>query len=55
VCAREHGFCAFQGPATVSYGAAGRFSRRRGFNGLPCNNETFGDPAPGLEKACFID
>jgi hypothetical protein len=39
----------------VRYGAAGRFSTRRGMNGLPCNNQTFGDPAPGLEKACFID
>ena len=55
VCAREHGFCAFQGPATVRYGAAGRFSTRRAFNGIACNNQTFGDPAPGLEKACFID
>jgi len=55
VCAREHGFCAFQGPAVVRYGAAGRFSTRRGFNGIACNNQTFGDPAPGLEKACFID
>jgi hypothetical protein len=54
-CAREGGFCNFQGPATVRYGAAGRFSTRRAVNGIPCTNNVFGDPAVGLDKACYID
>lgn len=54
-CAKEHGYSAFQGPATVSYGANGRFAKRQAVNGIACNNQTFGDPAPGLEKACFLD
>ena len=55
VCAREHGYCSFQGPAIVRYGAGGRFVTRRAVNGIPCNNQVFGDPYPGVEKACFID
>ena len=54
-CAREGQFCQFQGPAVVRYGAAGRFVRRQAFNGIPCTNQAFGDPAVGMEKACFID
>jgi hypothetical protein len=54
-CAREGQFCQFQGPAVVRYGAAGRFVRRQAFNGIPCNNQAFGDPAVGLEKACYLD
>jgi hypothetical protein len=52
-CAREGQFC--QGPAIVRYGAAGRFVRRQAVNGIPCTNQAFGDPAVGLEKACYID
>ena len=54
-CAQEHGYCSFQGRATVMYGANGRFARRQAVNGIACNNQTFGDPAPGQEKACFLD
>jgi hypothetical protein len=54
-CAQEGGFCNFQGPAVVRYGGAGRFTTRRAFNGIPCTNSAFGDPAPGVNKACFID
>jgi hypothetical protein len=54
-CAREHGYCGFQGRATVLYGANGRFARRQAVNGIACNNQNFGDPAPGQEKACFLD
>lgn len=54
-CAREGGFCHFEGPAIVRYGAGGRFTTRRAFNGIPCTNDAFGDPARGLDKACYID
>jgi hypothetical protein len=55
MCAREGGFCAFEGPAIVRYGAGGRFVSRRAFNGIACNNSVFGDPFVGADKACFID
>ena len=54
-CAQEGGFCRFQGPAVVRYGAGGRFTSRRAFDGIPCTNSVFGDPYPGADKACFID
>ena len=54
-CAREGGFCRFEGPAVVRYGAGGRFTSRRAFDGIPCTNSVFGDPYPGADKACFID
>lgn len=53
-CAVENQFCGFRGPATVRYGARGRYVERRAFNGIPCSNEFFGDPAPGVPKRCFI-
>jgi hypothetical protein len=54
-CAREGGYCAFEGPAIVRYGAGGRFVSRRAFNGIACNNSVFGDPFVGADKACYID
>jgi hypothetical protein len=54
-CAPEGGYCRFQGPAIVRYGAGGRFTTRRAFDGIPCNNNVFGDPYPGADKACFLD
>ena len=54
-CASEGGYCRFEGPATVRYDAGGRFTVRRAFDGIPCNNSVFGDPYPGGDKACFID
>ena len=54
-CAQEGGFCRFEGPAIVRYGAGGRFTTRRAFDGIPCTNSVFGDPFPGADKACFID
>ncbi len=53
-CAREGEFCSFRGRATVHYGAAGRFESRSARNGIFCGNQTFGDPAPGRVKACYI-
>ena len=40
-CAQEGGFCRFQGPAVVRYGAGGRFTSRRAFDGIPCTNSVF--------------
>jgi hypothetical protein len=52
-CAREDGFCRVPYPTRVVYGVPGRstalFVRGRG---VPCSNNVFGDPAPGIRKRC---
>ncbi|MCB8819104.1 hypothetical protein [Microvirga rosea] len=52
-CAREHGFCQVPYPTRVVYGVPGREAvvDVRG-RGIPCSNEAFGDPAPGIPKRC---
>ncbi|RTL54496.1 MAG: hypothetical protein EKK40_01465 [Bradyrhizobiaceae bacterium] len=54
LCAYENQFCAFRGPATVRYGARGRYVVRRAVNGIPCSNHVFGDPIRGVQKRCFV-
>lgn len=53
-CAGEGQFCRFQGPAQVRYGARGSWVTVDGFNGIACNNDVFGDPAPGVPKTCQV-
>lgn len=53
-CAQEGGFCRLPYPATVRFGAGGRFAERHADHGIPCNNSVFGDPAYGLQKRCFF-
>ena len=54
-CAWEDERCNFSGTADVAYGANGTFARRTGVrNGIDCNNGVFGDPLPGVRKACYI-
>lgn len=53
-CASESGYCNFRGNREVRYGVEGRWVYRNATNGIPCNNQTFGDPAPGVGKACFV-
>ena len=53
-CASEGEFCRFNGHAEVHYGADDHWEARSARNGIFCGNETFGDPAPGRVKACFI-
>lgn len=53
-CANEGEFCRFNGRAEVHYGAGGRWETRSARNGIFCDNQTFGDPAPGRVKACYI-
>lgn len=53
-CANEGQRCNFSGRGTVAYGINGKFKYRRNVSGgLACNNRTFGDPFPGVEKRCF--
>ncbi len=53
-CAKEKGFCDFDGRKRVRYGADGRFTEDVFRNGVPCDNRAFGDPARGKAKACYI-
>ena len=54
-CAWEGEHCGFGGTADVAYGAEGRFNYRNAVSGgVQCINEVFGDPNPGVRKACFI-
>jgi hypothetical protein len=53
-CAAENGTCTFTGLRTVAYGANGTFvTRLLVLTRIACNNATFGDPAPGVGKACY--
>jgi hypothetical protein len=54
-CANEGQTCQFSGERRVGYGGGGRYKYRVLKNGARCNNETFGDPAPGVAKACFYN
>ena len=53
-CARENSLCGC--PPGVRYGAAPNWSRwrkmRRGEDAVPCGNDLFGDPHPGVGKQC---
>ncbi|QFU15063.1 hypothetical protein [Microvirga thermotolerans] len=52
-CAREHGFCRVPYPTRVVYGVPGREAVMDvAGRGIPCSNEVFGDPAPGIPKRC---
>lgn len=54
-CAREDGFCRFDGKREVAYGANGRFFTKVFVNGVKCGNQAFGgDPIPGVAKICRV-
>jgi len=54
-CANEGERCSFSGTKDVAYGANGQYAiRRRASGGIDCGNHVFGDPAPGIFKACYI-
>ena len=56
-CAAENTTCTFSGTATLVYGhaATGRFNRLLNQTSpVPCTNGTFGDPAGGVGKACYV-
>lgn len=53
-CAEEGEFCDFYGRKVVRYGARGRFTQDVFRNGVQCDNDSFGDPAPDAGKRCYI-
>lgn len=53
-CANEGQRCNFSGTKDVAFGANGKFFYRYNVTGgIDCNNATFGDPIPGVTKACY--
>jgi hypothetical protein len=52
-CADENTTCGFAGTASVAYGANGTFAYRTATDGVACANAVFGDPLPGVGKACY--
>lgn len=53
-CANEGGSCTLNSPSDVAYGADGKFYYKYGVTGsIAINNNTFGDPAPGVAKAGY--
>ncbi|GAA4117726.1 hypothetical protein ACFFTN_09105 [Aminobacter aganoensis] len=54
VCANENGFCDFYGRKRVRYGTMGSYEEGVFRDGVECDNDTFGDPAPGVRKRCYI-
>ena len=56
-CASENSTCTFTGTATIAYGymPLGSFTAQENMTSpVTCNNTTFGDPASGYGKACYI-
>jgi hypothetical protein len=53
-CANEGEQCAFRGSTWVRYGANRTWISKQLNNGTPCSNAVFGDPLPGILKACYI-
>ncbi|OGB22804.1 MAG: hypothetical protein A3I66_12910 [Burkholderiales bacterium RIFCSPLOWO2_02_FULL_57_36] len=51
-CASEGGTCSFSGTKQVRYGANGLYAFRTVTGPVQCTNSVFGDPVPGVTKAC---
>jgi hypothetical protein len=54
VCAPEGQICRVDRRTVVRYGADGRWSSRVLQGSVDCTNESFGDPAPQVAKACEV-
>ena len=54
-CASENGTCSIDGHKTVAFGASGRFTYGTLGNSTACTTGVFGDPAPGVVKACYSE
>jgi len=53
-CALEEGYCKVNGTAIVKYGAGKQWATRKVTGGVKCSPAAFGDPAVGVNKACYI-
>lgn len=52
-CANQNGLCRFSGTASVAYGANSHFRYKVAASSIACKTATFGDPLPGVKKACY--
>jgi hypothetical protein len=52
-CSSENQLCLFAGAGVVAFGANGTFTYQTTTGGTPCNIAVFGDPDPGVVKACY--
>jgi uncharacterized repeat protein (TIGR02543 family) len=52
-CAGEGQNCSFSGLREVRFGANGTYAYKLFANGTACDNSVFGDPVPGVVKACY--
>ncbi|URD36935.1 hypothetical protein M6G65_32370 [Methylobacterium tardum] len=55
-CAQDGGVCRMSYPTNVYYGVPGRTNGRPFPQGgtVPCNTQTFGDPAPGRGEELLV-
>jgi len=52
-CAPQNGTCYASVTTTVGFGANGSYNFLTVTSNVACNTATFGDPAPGVTKACY--
>jgi galactose oxidase len=52
-CAAEDQVCTFTGVRQVRYGANGVYAYQTASGSIACSNSVFGDPAFGVDKACY--
>ncbi|MEY9860518.1 hypothetical protein ABH935_006155 [Catenulispora sp. GAS73] len=54
-CATENQNCSYSGLMTIAFGANGTYKfATLGSGGTACDDAVFGDPTPGVAKACFL-
>ncbi len=53
-CATEGGTCSVTGTEGVAFGANGLYFYTTATSGFTCATSTFGDPAYGIVKACYL-
>jgi hypothetical protein len=53
-CADESQTCILGAGKYVAYGAGSQFFFKVASGAVACTNDTFGDPAPGMVKACYF-
>jgi hypothetical protein len=54
-CASENGTCSFDGDRQVMYGTPDKHAIKRFTASARCDNSAFDDPAPGVEKNCWVE
>ena len=53
LCSAENGTCTFPDSKTVAFGSQGKYNLATIHASAVCTNTVFGDPNPGVVKACY--